>query len=122
MSNSSDPDQARRIVGPDLGPNCLPRLSADDTGRQRVNWTSENVMSSAKTKISMDICQSQSELPRPIKIGLGCVCSVELCTKLQHSVSRKWRKKNSSVAHVVSPASIKIDNSGDPKNTVYVFS
>ena len=22
--------------GPDLGPNCLPRLSADDTGRQRV--------------------------------------------------------------------------------------
>ena len=36
MSNSFDPDQARRIVGPDLGPNCLPRLSADDTGRQRV--------------------------------------------------------------------------------------
>ena len=36
MSNSLDPDQARRIVGPDLGPNCLPRLSADDTGRQRV--------------------------------------------------------------------------------------
>ena len=24
------------IVGPDLGPNCFPRLSADDTGRQRV--------------------------------------------------------------------------------------
>ena len=37
MSNSLDPDQARRTVGPDLGPNCLPRLSADDTGRQRVN-------------------------------------------------------------------------------------
>ena len=37
MSNSLDPDQARRIVGPDLGPNCLPRLSADDTSRQRVN-------------------------------------------------------------------------------------
>ena len=36
MSNSLDPDQARRLVGPDLGPNCLPRLSADDTGRQRV--------------------------------------------------------------------------------------
>ena len=36
MSNSLDPDQARRFVGPDLGPNCLPRLSADDTGRQRV--------------------------------------------------------------------------------------
>ena len=36
MTNSLDSDQARRIVGPDLGPNCLPRLSADDTGRQRV--------------------------------------------------------------------------------------
>ena len=32
MSNSLDPDQARRFVGPDLGPNCLQRLhvSADD--------------------------------------------------------------------------------------------
>ena len=36
MSNSLDPDQARRFVGPDLGPNCLQRLSADDTGRQTV--------------------------------------------------------------------------------------
>ena len=27
MSNSSDPDQARHFVGPDLGPNCLQRLS-----------------------------------------------------------------------------------------------
>ena len=26
MSNSSDPDQARCSVGPDLGPNCLPLL------------------------------------------------------------------------------------------------
>ena len=31
VSNSLDPDQARRSVGPDLGPNCLQRLSADDT-------------------------------------------------------------------------------------------
>ena len=37
MSNSLDPDQARQFVGPDLGPNWLPRLLADDTGRQRVN-------------------------------------------------------------------------------------
>ena len=36
MSNKLDPDQARRIVGPDLGPNCLQRFSADGTGRQRV--------------------------------------------------------------------------------------
>ena len=30
MSNSLDPDQARHFVGPNLGPNCLQRLSADD--------------------------------------------------------------------------------------------
>ena len=30
VSNSLDPDQARSFVGPDLGPNCLQRLSADD--------------------------------------------------------------------------------------------
>ena len=44
MTNSLDPDQARRLVGPDLGPNCLPRLSADDTGRQRVKHDLETVM------------------------------------------------------------------------------
>ena len=31
VPNGSDPDQARRFVGPDLVPNCLQRLSADDT-------------------------------------------------------------------------------------------
>ena len=36
MLNSLDPDQAQQVVGPDLGPNCLQRLSADDSGRQRV--------------------------------------------------------------------------------------
>ena len=30
MSNILDPDQDRHCVGPDLGPNCLQRLSADD--------------------------------------------------------------------------------------------
>ena len=37
MSNSFDPDQVRHFVGPGLGPNCLQRLSADHTSRQRVN-------------------------------------------------------------------------------------
>ena len=31
VSNSLDPDQARHFVRPDLGPNCLQRLSADGT-------------------------------------------------------------------------------------------
>ena len=30
-------DQGRRLVGPDLGPNCLQRLSTDDTSRQIIN-------------------------------------------------------------------------------------
>ena len=30
VSNSLDPDQDRHFVGPDLGPNCLQKLSADD--------------------------------------------------------------------------------------------
>ena len=29
VSNSLDPDQDLHYVGPDLGPNCLQRLSAD---------------------------------------------------------------------------------------------
>ena len=37
MSNSLDPDQDRRSVGPDLGPNCLNRLSTDSTSREIVN-------------------------------------------------------------------------------------
>ena len=37
MSNSLNPDLVRRFVVPDLGPNCLQRLSADDNNRQRVN-------------------------------------------------------------------------------------
>ena len=33
-SNSLDLDQAQHFVRPDLGPNCLQRLSADDTSWQ----------------------------------------------------------------------------------------
>ena len=37
VSNSLDLDQASRLVGPVLCPNCLQMSSADDTGRQRVD-------------------------------------------------------------------------------------
>ena len=33
MSNSLDPDQDLRIVGPDLDSNCLQSLSADNKSR-----------------------------------------------------------------------------------------
>ena len=39
MSNSLDPDQAGPFVRPDLGPNCLQKLSEeilDNTSTQRV--------------------------------------------------------------------------------------
>ena len=37
VSNSLDLAQARHFVGPELGPNCLQTLSADDTSWQRIN-------------------------------------------------------------------------------------
>ena len=36
VSNSLDPDQVEPFVRPDLGINCLQRLSADGTGRQEL--------------------------------------------------------------------------------------
>ena len=36
MSNSLDPFQAQHFVGPDLGPNCLQRLSVDNVSSQGV--------------------------------------------------------------------------------------
>ena len=33
VSNGLDPDQDRHVVGPDLGPNCLQRLTTDDKSR-----------------------------------------------------------------------------------------
>ena len=33
VSSGSEPNQDRRFVGPDLGPNCMQRLSADDKSR-----------------------------------------------------------------------------------------
>ena len=35
VSNSLDPDQTWRFVGPDVGPNFLQRLSADDKSRHK---------------------------------------------------------------------------------------
>ena len=42
VSNILDPDQSQHFVGPDLGPNCLQRLSADDTSKQRVSVLNNN--------------------------------------------------------------------------------
>ena len=52
MSNRLDPDQARHFVEPDLGPNCLQRLSAD---------TSRNFLSSADFFFKKIISRISSE-------------------------------------------------------------
>ena len=55
MSNSLDPDQAQRFVGPDLGPNCLHGLSTDDTSRQRVKQE-EFVYHKKQNLVAQDKC------------------------------------------------------------------
>ena len=42
MSHKKDTRLIYGFVGHDLGPNCLPRLSADDTGRQKAKLTRWN--------------------------------------------------------------------------------
>ena len=36
VSNRLDPDEPSHFVGPDLVPNCLQKISADNTGRYRL--------------------------------------------------------------------------------------
>ena len=52
MSNILDPDQARHFVGLYLGPNCLQRLSADDTSRQRAKKCKNKNRDSELKKLS----------------------------------------------------------------------
>ena len=45
MSNNWEPDQAHPFVGPSLGPNCLQKLSTDNTSRQRVYLSANKTLS-----------------------------------------------------------------------------
>ena len=38
VSNRLDPEQARRFVGPGLVPNCLQKVSTDETSERRVKF------------------------------------------------------------------------------------
>ena len=44
MSNGLDPDLARCFIRPDLGPNCLQRISADDTSRHRYFYCTDGTV------------------------------------------------------------------------------
>ena len=61
VSNGSDPDQDRHIVGPDLGPNCLQRLSADDKSpvakKELIKFWYLWYNSAGKTKNSLCKCK-----------------------------------------------------------------
>ena len=61
MSNSVDPDQAQQFVGPDLGPNCLHRLSIDDTIRQIDSYLGPIQWGLHHTKNDQNIGSAHSE-------------------------------------------------------------
>ena len=52
VSNSLDPDQDLPSVGPDLGPNCLQRLSADDKSHQ---FCGKNVSCQPTSSLLLDL-------------------------------------------------------------------
>ena len=41
MTNNLDPDHAQHFVGPDLGPNCLQKFSADDTRDKELQYLAQ---------------------------------------------------------------------------------
>ena len=59
MSNSFDPDQDRHSVWPDLCPNCLQRLLADDTSKQRVKCVSYHL---EKPRVFSPVCSTGLKL------------------------------------------------------------
>ena len=64
MPNSLYPDQGRHYVGPDLAPNCLQKLTADDKSRRckdRVNTnktSSKNMISSFTEAEKLSKCSN----------------------------------------------------------------
>ena len=51
VSNSLDPDQDQHSVGPDLGPNCFLRLSADYISRDKQGRVKELLVAISANKI-----------------------------------------------------------------------
>ena len=69
VSNSLDPDQDRHPVGPDLGPICLQRLSADDTSRHRVTTEPESSSATSDVKFYKNCKYLQIKVPFSHKKG-----------------------------------------------------
>ena len=69
MSNSLDPDQARHFVGSDLGPNCLQKLSADDTSSLKDNCYYHR-LHLALPQLNPSKCQHFFQLPNRSDKGM----------------------------------------------------
>ena len=65
VSNSLDTDQAWHFVGPDLGPNCLQRFSADDAADNLIGCQTFNL----KNKVSRRQ-QKHEKLPSMLRVNL----------------------------------------------------
>ena len=72
VSNSLDPDQAGHFVRPDLGPNCLQRLSADDIRRQSVKGQFKVVTQWNTIRVSNSLDPDQGHFIRP-DLGPNCL-------------------------------------------------
>ena len=81
MSNILDPDQVLSFVGPDLGPNCLQRWSADNNLVCRVKFE------------KMSIWLSLLNLSRKLFHGLNCDYSSRETTQVLVEFFRAILKK-----------------------------
>ena len=77
MSNRLDPDQDRQNVDPDLGPNCLQRLSVDDKSHllQELNKNKKTAMLACLTLILLLFFVQKMSVK-----DVCCICSNALQT------------------------------------------
>ena len=87
MSGSLDLDQAQHFVRPDLGPNCLQRLSADDTSRQRSKG-GHQIPSNINGESKKRFCHKGRN---PLKyIGPQCLVFPGFWPLLMHATNKCW--------------------------------
>ena len=84
MSNSLDPDQARHFVGPDLGSNCLQKLTAEDTSRLRVLLIFSKSTFLKILSGTLSECQTVSILIRPYILS-GLIWFQTICKSYQQT-------------------------------------
>ena len=81
VSNSLDPDKARLSFEPDLGSNCLQRLSADNTSKQRVKlglvlgWVNFHLLTSLLIHFRSLYCKLYVPISSSL-IRVHSVCSI----------------------------------------------